>query len=521
MKLVSALAKACALSALLYGGHVQAQNAQPLVPRANEQPSFDCSKAKTASARLICADGELAGLDGQLGVAFQKRKSQIPAAEQQRFVREQVAWIRDRNKQCDLVGKDSTPIETLAASKACMVTAIQERIATFSTAAQKPAEELNAAGPKRAAQAEAAESIRARAADIAALKSGTYVRDSTPCEEASNSTIMNFDGNQFTQGRFCPAPVSGSHGSPIVVTRLCPNEVTGVKEPQVDTFIIKSQTEFVLSRSGGAGGEVDYRYCEQTELPEIWRKAPQTAQALANQVTYKLTDMNCGFTMGCPGCAPGFTPFNEAFFQFGDTSWLLDDSAIQGVLDRVRNEVRNYCEEVRRNFRYQQPVFSKFVLHGISNGQVVLANIDANQSRWNIQFNAIAAQHQAQLQAQQIAQAKQALRVKIQADLGIQTWVDFSQLNANPFVFKGSVVGIFANFDHMISESEALFAVGGSGVYVTHVPPAMFRGQEYVILAGRVTGNHSVKGAFGQDVNVPALEYVGVFNCAQNACQGF
>jgi hypothetical protein len=32
--------------------------AQTLVPRGSEQPSFDYLKARTAAARLICADGE-------------------------------------------------------------------------------------------------------------------------------------------------------------------------------------------------------------------------------------------------------------------------------------------------------------------------------------------------------------------------------------------------------------------------------------------------------------------------------
>src|SRR5258708_3019284 len=35
-----------------------------------EQPSFDCSKAKSASARLICGDPELSALDGQLAIPF-------------------------------------------------------------------------------------------------------------------------------------------------------------------------------------------------------------------------------------------------------------------------------------------------------------------------------------------------------------------------------------------------------------------------------------------------------------------
>src|SRR5208282_3244510 len=127
----------CVLSALLCGTHVQTQNAQPLVARGSERPSFDCSKAKTASAQLICADDELARLDGQLGAAFQKRKGQIPATEQQKFVAEQIVWIRERNKGCDLVGKDSVAIEALAASKPCMMAAIQSRIAEFSQTARE------------------------------------------------------------------------------------------------------------------------------------------------------------------------------------------------------------------------------------------------------------------------------------------------------------------------------------------------------------------------------------------------
>jgi hypothetical protein len=49
---------------------------QTLMPRGRENPSFNCAPAKTAAARLICADAKLARLDGELGVVFQKRKAQ-------------------------------------------------------------------------------------------------------------------------------------------------------------------------------------------------------------------------------------------------------------------------------------------------------------------------------------------------------------------------------------------------------------------------------------------------------------
>jgi len=93
-----------------------------------------------AAARLICADGELARLDGELGVAFQKRKAEISAPDQSKFVADQLAWIRDRNTRCDLYGKNSAAIDLLGSFKPCMANAIRERIAflaqTDSMAAQ-------------------------------------------------------------------------------------------------------------------------------------------------------------------------------------------------------------------------------------------------------------------------------------------------------------------------------------------------------------------------------------------------
>ena len=101
-----------------------ASQKQTLVPRGSEKPSFDCAKAKTAPARLICADGELARLDGELGVAFQEKKAQISATDQSKFVAEQRAWIDTRNTRCELDGKNRAAIEVLASSKPCMVSVI-------------------------------------------------------------------------------------------------------------------------------------------------------------------------------------------------------------------------------------------------------------------------------------------------------------------------------------------------------------------------------------------------------------
>jgi uncharacterized protein YecT (DUF1311 family) len=101
---------------------------QALVPRGSEKPSFGCISARTAAARLICADRDLARLDSVLSVAFQSRRAQIAAPDQSRFVAKQLAWLRDRNTRCELVdGKSKAAIEELAPSKPCMTNAITER----------------------------------------------------------------------------------------------------------------------------------------------------------------------------------------------------------------------------------------------------------------------------------------------------------------------------------------------------------------------------------------------------------
>ncbi len=128
-----------AVSPVLISDLSVAQNDQP---SGSDKPSFDCAKAKTAAARLICADVELARLDSELGAAYQRRKAQIAPPDQVKFIAEQRAWIRDRNTRCELDGKDSATIEVLASSKACVASLIRERIALLVKAAATSSREV-------------------------------------------------------------------------------------------------------------------------------------------------------------------------------------------------------------------------------------------------------------------------------------------------------------------------------------------------------------------------------------------
>jgi hypothetical protein len=123
------------------------------------------------------------------------------------------------------------------------------------------------------------------------------------------------------------------------------------------------------------------------------------------------------------------------------------------------------------------------------------------------------ARQEQQGQAQRVA-----LRQKIISDYGIETWANRRDLVANPFSFRGRIIGLSVSFGQMLSEKEAVFSGGGEFV-VTRVPPTMFRGNESVILAAKVVGNKSVRTPTGGEITVPYLEFVGAWPLAEKRAQ--
>jgi len=199
--------------------------------------SFDCNKATSAAARLICSDGELKDADSTLGAAFKKVLTTKASDKKGSFQDEQLKWIRARNKKCHLTDYNK-PVEELAGSKECLLAAIRERIAILvgkSTSASHVPESESQDG----------------SVDISRLTAGAYVDKAVPCERASNATVMNFDGKVFTASRFCPAPVTGLKGSKLVIRRDCPDKSGNGTREKVDTVVIVSPTEIVWRNSIG------------------------------------------------------------------------------------------------------------------------------------------------------------------------------------------------------------------------------------------------------------------------------
>jgi uncharacterized protein YecT (DUF1311 family) len=105
-----------------------AVRAEPTIAPVAQKPSFDCSKARSGAARLICSDPPLIEADRQLGDAFQKAIANLSGEEKQGQIRTQVNWIRERNVRCGLENKTDVPVEQLTSAKPCLHEAMNKRM---------------------------------------------------------------------------------------------------------------------------------------------------------------------------------------------------------------------------------------------------------------------------------------------------------------------------------------------------------------------------------------------------------
>lgn len=87
------LAKSVAATILVLG--ISAASA-----RAQEKPSFDCSKADNAIDRAICKNGELAKADREMVAAYTALLNKLNGAAKDSLVKDQVAWVANRNRAC-------------------------------------------------------------------------------------------------------------------------------------------------------------------------------------------------------------------------------------------------------------------------------------------------------------------------------------------------------------------------------------------------------------------------------------
>jgi hypothetical protein len=116
----------------------------------------------------------------------------------------------------------------------------------------------------------------AKAEDIVPLSHGFYVASETPCEKASNATIIVYDGLSFGHEKMinCRPPSVTKLGSDSYrVVESCQDaeslqENGGPWDTLTDTYKILSFKEFIETNSYGSFA---FRYCPQADMPVFWQ----------------------------------------------------------------------------------------------------------------------------------------------------------------------------------------------------------------------------------------------------------
>ena len=107
----------------------------------------------------------------------------------------------------------------------------------------------------------------------------------------------------------------------------------------------------------------------------------------------------------------------------------------------------------------------------------------------------------------------------------IAAWPSLRELNVNPFVYEGQIVGLRTRFRTMISKNEGLFGhYPDRLVRVSNTPKGQFVEEVDVLLAAKVIGKESTTVPPGGELLIPHVGFIGVyvckkkFNCAEILC---
>jgi uncharacterized protein YecT (DUF1311 family) len=101
-------------------------------------PDFDCLAANTAAGALICADPSLALTETELNSQVLGLIGRLdPTAARFAFA-EYGRWTRERDRKCNLVGKENVPLEELGSAEDCLADYLKRKTDEIAAAKGDP-----------------------------------------------------------------------------------------------------------------------------------------------------------------------------------------------------------------------------------------------------------------------------------------------------------------------------------------------------------------------------------------------
>jgi uncharacterized protein YecT (DUF1311 family) len=101
-------------------------------------PNFDCLAANTAAGTLICSDPELALAEMELNSLVLGLIGRLNQTEARFAFAEYGRWTRERDRKCNLIGKDNVPLAELSPSTSCLAEYLSRKTAEILAAKGDP-----------------------------------------------------------------------------------------------------------------------------------------------------------------------------------------------------------------------------------------------------------------------------------------------------------------------------------------------------------------------------------------------
>jgi uncharacterized protein YecT (DUF1311 family) len=501
-----------ALLTLLLTGTVCAQQLSP-----PSRPRTGCQAATSAAARLICADANLKAADSLLAKAYGEAKKSDSPDRKNALAREQLAWTRERNQKCGLVGKDTAPLAELRNATQCMADEIKERLAVLQGGnSQTPSMTDGTDAACRAARS-AFDRLKCADPELAALDSrlSKMYLDAKNSAPVKNQDALEKEQQTWTRDRNQTCGLTGNDSAPIDQLRAA----TPCLENSIEARLVVLQADPQTSSITPSIAPQSQNVIIEPAVDAALGPGPQPFQ----QLRFSATADGISGTIACsaPSLTNGVDPLAESSFKgkwiveiamsdSANTYRLFANDTWSPVLDNLRTAARAECAKALASGNLRntanEPIGELYDVFEVYSPQgYFLAFSTGPNAPWSVQINL------------------PKTRRKLESDLGIQKWIDPSQLTRNPYFFKGTVVGMVMRLDHMLSQNEAIFVRDGAEVFVSGVSRPLFsnddiRDKEFIVLAGRVTGNKGLIDPSGNEALVPALDYVAASKCG-DACQ--
>jgi uncharacterized protein YecT (DUF1311 family) len=101
-------------------------------------PNFDCLATNTTAGSLICSDPSLALAKTELNGVVLGLIARLKEDEAREAYAEFERWTRERDRKCDLEGKDNVPLQELSSSEGCLADYFTRKIAELVAAKGDP-----------------------------------------------------------------------------------------------------------------------------------------------------------------------------------------------------------------------------------------------------------------------------------------------------------------------------------------------------------------------------------------------